>query len=129
MPCGRARSAAALRERADVASDPIAIAKEYIEERDYNGAEHLLGAGLAAPGREAEIQFLLGMIAYRPQPPRNAIASFRRALIFEPNAIRIRLELPAPSTSRMTTKMHFANSSAPGRATPRPRSSPRSTAT
>lgn len=77
----------------DAPLDGTESAKRLIAIGDYDAAERALQARPQLPGQQVEVHFLLGMIAIAKNDPRRAIASFRRALVHEPNSIRLRLEL------------------------------------
>ena len=94
--CWLAALLAAMPAPLEAQRDPateIEQAKQLIERRDFDAAEQILTGHVGQPGRAAETHFLLGMIAIARSRPRRAIASFRSALVHEPDSIRLRLEL------------------------------------
>lgn len=79
--------------RADAGRVAIETAKAKIVMGDIAGARQLLDRQLATNPRDVEALFLLGMAAMGEQDYRQAVVRFRQALVFAPNASRVRLEL------------------------------------
>ena len=72
---------------------PAETAKGMIAAGDLDGARTVVDDWLASEPRNVEALFLRGMIALGEQEYRRAIICFRGALVVEPGATRIRLEL------------------------------------
>jgi tetratricopeptide (TPR) repeat protein len=71
----------------------IEAAKLLIQSGDLADAKKVLASLEAANPRDDEVQFLLGLIAVQEKDYPSAIARFRRVLVDQPRAPRVRLEL------------------------------------
>lgn len=74
-------------------NEDIETAKAFIASGNGEAARGLLEPLVADDPGNVELLFLLGMVALGSEDPETAITWFRRALVYEPSATRIRLEL------------------------------------
>lgn len=76
-----------------VAGPSLAEAEELFRFGQLVQARQQLEELEAGGARSSQINFLFGLVAAAQQDYREAIARFRRILVTEPNAVRVRLEL------------------------------------
>lgn len=74
-------------------SDELAAAQNLVATGQLDAARDLLVRRLSADPDAVDVLFMLGMIAIDKNDLPSAIVRFRQALVHEPNAARIRLEL------------------------------------